>query len=481
MKVLFVAAEAFPFAKTGGLADVIGSLPAALRKLGVDAGVIMPAYGSIDPEYRGKMKRLCKVTVSLGWRYQYCELKMLEYQGVPFYFVENDYYFKRNAIYSFFDDAERFAFFSRAVLHALPCLDTAPQILHCHDWHTGPVSVFLRAHFSRDPYYREIKTIFSIHNLLYQGNFPREVLSEIMELGDEYFTVSGIEFYGQVSYLKAGLVFSDYLTTVSPTYALEIQSPHCGYGMEGILQERSMQLAGIVNGIDLAAYNPSTDEHIFVKYRRSLHKKRENKLRLQQQLGLAVEGETPLIAFVNRLVEQKGLDIIIEALPELLNMGVQMIFLGTGDEHYTRLLQEMADLYPGKLSVNIFFDEPLAHKIYAASDFFLLPSLFEPCGIGQLIALRYGAIPVVRQTGGLSDTVGDFDEMTGIGNGFTFANYNAYDMIITIKRALTIYQDKKLWHRIVSNALREDHGWAISARQYLDLYRELVGQQGVQK
>ena len=479
MKVLFVVAEAVPFAKTGGLADVAGSLPAVLRNLGADAAVIMPAYGCIAPEYRMKMKRLCKVTVSMGWRYQYCELKMLEHQGVPFYFVDNEYYFSRNGIYGFYDDAERFAFFSRAALHSLLCLDTAPQILHCHDWHTGPVSVFLNTHFRHDPFYRDIKTIFTIHNLLYQGNFPREVLSDILELGEEYFTASAIEFYGQVSFLKGGLVFSDYLTTVSPAYALEIQSPQHGCGMDGVLQQRSTQLAGIVNGIDLAAYNPATDPHIFVNYGDDLHKKRQNKLMLQEKLGLAADEAIPLFAFINRLVEQKGLDLIMHAMDELLTMGIQMVFLGTGEEHYVRYLTQMAARYPGQLSFNNYFDESLARKIYAGADIFLLPALFEPCGIGQLIALRYGTIPLVRETGGLRDTVNDYDEMTGIGNGFTFSHYNAYDMLIIIRKALKVYRDKKRWEALVSSALREDHGWGVPARQYLKLYRQLAGQQGV--
>ncbi|HAP31518.1 MAG TPA: glycogen synthase GlgA [Firmicutes bacterium] len=479
MKVLFVVAEAVPFAKTGGLADVAGSLPAALRNFGADAGVIMPAYGCIAPEYKMKMKRLCKVTVSMGWRYQYCELKMLEHQGVPYYFIDNEYYFSRNGIYGFYDDAERFAFFSRAVLQSLPCLDAAPQILHCHDWHTGPVSVFLNTHFRQDPFYRDIKTIFSIHNLLYQGNFHREILSDIMELDEEHFTASGIEFYGQVSYLKGGLVFSDYLTTVSPAYALEIQSPHHGYGMEGLLQQRSTQLTGIINGIDQAAYNPATDPHIFVNYRNSLHKKRQNKLMLQEKLGLAVDGAIPLFAFINRLVEQKGLDLIMQALDELLTMRIQMIFLGTGEEHYVRYLTEMAARYPGQLSFNNNFNESLARKIYAGADIFLLPALFEPCGIGQLIAMRYGTIPLVRKTGGLKDTVQDYDETTGVGNGFNFSHYNADDMVIAIRKALSVYRDKRRWEALVGSALREDHGWDIPARQYLELYRQLAGQRGV--
>ncbi|MEW5921443.1 MAG: glycogen synthase GlgA [Bacillota bacterium] len=479
MKVLFVAAEAFPFAKTGGLADVIGSLPAALRKMGIDARVIMPGYGQILPEYRKKMMRLHKVTVTLGWRYQYCELKMLEHQGVPFYFVENEYYFQRNGLYGFADDAERFAFFCRAVLHSLPGLDFAPRILHCHDWHTGLVSVFLRTHYSTDPFYREILTLFTVHNLLYQGNFSREILKDLLELDDAYFTEFGLEFYGQVSYLKGGLVFSDYLTTVSPTYALEIQTPRCGHGLEGVLQQRSRQLSGIVNGIDCGEYNPATDPHIFVKYRSALSKKKQNKLLLQEQLGLAIEGETPLFAFINRLVQQKGLDLIVQALEELLALGIQMVFLGTGEESYTRFLKEMAERFPKQLSVNTFFDEPLARKIYAGADFFLTPSLFEPCGIGQLIALRYGAIPLVRETGGFKDTVSSYNEMSGIGNGFTFANYNAYDMINAVKKALAVYRDKKAWEAMVAGALREDHGWAGPARQYLDLYKQLAGQQGV--
>ncbi len=474
MKVLFVAAEAFPFAKTGGLADVVGSLPAALRRLGVDARVIMPCYGQ-DPHAYANMSRLQKVMVTLSWRYQYCELKRLDYRAVPFYFIENPYYFHRSGLYGFYDDAERFAFFCRAVLQSLSSLDFIPDILHCHDWHTGPVSVFLRSHYAADPLCRKIKTVFSIHNILYQGNFPREILEDLLELDESYFTVSALEFYGQVSFLKGGLVFSDYLTTVSPSYAQEIQQPGYGYGMEGILQQRSAQLRGIVNGIDRTAYNPATDPDIFVNYRSSLSKKQQNKLLLQEQLGLKKDGEVPLCAFINRMVEQKGVDLIVEGLAELLGTGIQLVFLGTGEERYTRFLAEQAGRFPGQLSVNIFFDESLARKIYAGADFFLMPSLFEPCGTGQLIALRYGAIPVVRETGGLKDTIRNYDEAAGTGNGFTFKHYATYDMINTVKRALAVYRNHDAWKTLVCGAMQEDHGWEASAQQYLDLYRQLVG------
>lgn len=479
MKVLFIATEAVPFAKTGGLADVIGSLPGELRKQGVDARVIMPGYSQIPPELREKMVSLKKVTVNLGWRYQYCELTKLEHEGVPYYFVNNDYYFQRDGLYGFSDEAERFAFFSRAVLQSIPCMDFVPQVLHCHDWHTGPVSIFLRTHYSENPFYREMVTIFSVHNLFYQGLFPREVLGDILDLGGEYFTPDRLEFYGKVSYLKGGLVFSDHITTVSPTYAREIQTAYFGRGLEGLLKQRSESLSGIINGIDKRSFNPATDPHIFVKYRNALGKKQANKLMLQEQLGLAQDEAVPLVAFINRLVEQKGLDLIIHVMDEIMELGIQFVLLGTGEQGYESLLREAAERFPGKLSVNTFFDDTLARRIYAASDFFLIPSLYEPCGIGQLIALRYGSIPVVRETGGLNDTVFPYDEETGKGNGFTFANYNAHDMLYTLERALAVYHDKKAWEILVKKALQENHGWEQPAREYKELYERLVNQQGV--
>ena len=480
MKILFIAAEAVPFVKTGGLADVIGSLPGELRKLGIDARVIIPNYGQIPSALRKQMVSLKKVTVNLGWRYQYCELSKLEHNGVPFYFVGNDYYYNRDSLYGFSDDAERFAFFSRAVLESLPSLDFVPQILHCHDWHTGPVSVYLHAHYGEDSYYQEMLTLFTVHNLFYQGLFPREVLKDIMELGNAYFSPDKLEFYGKVSYLKGGLIFSDYITTVSPTYALEIQTAYYGEGLEGVLQQRNRQLSGIINGIDCQSFNPATDPHIFVNYRNSLSKKQQNKLQLQEQLGLPRNPDVPLIAFINRLVEQKGVDLIIHVLEEeMMSLDLQLVFLGTGEQRYESILGEIAARFPQQLSVNTYFDESLARRIYAGSDFFLLPALFEPCGIGQLIALRYGTIPVVRKTGGLKDTVFPYDETTGEGNGFTFTNYNAHDMLFTLKMALDLYENKKAWGMLVKNALRENHGWDVPAREYEALYRRLVNQQGV--
>lgn len=478
MRVLFVAAEAVPFVKTGGLADVIGSLPVELRKHGVDARVMIPCYGLIAPELREQMVLMKKVTVKLGWRYQYCELARLEHHGVTFYFVGNEYYFKRDGVYGFSDEAERFAFFSRAVLQSLPYLDFVPQVLHCHDWHTGPVSVFLQSHYADNPFYREMVTLFTIHNLSYQGVFPRDILKDILDLSQEYFTFDKLEFYGKVNYLKGGLVFSDYITTVSPTYAREIQTAYFGRGLEGVLQQRNNQLRGIINGIDTSSYNPATDPHIFVNYHNSLIKKQHNKTKLQEQLALEQDPHVPLVAFINRLVEQKGLDLIIHVLEESLSLGLQFVFLGTGEQHYERMLKKVADRFPRQLSVHTYFDETMARRIYAGSDYFLLPALFEPCGIGQLIAMRYGSIPVVRETGGLKDTVVQYNEKTGEGNGFSFTNYNTYELLDTLKRALELYKNKKAWELLVKNALRTNHGWDVPAREYKKLYEELLIKRG---
>ncbi len=474
MNVLFVASEGAPFVKTGGLADVIGSLPAELRKQGVDARVILPRYGAIDPGLAAKIVLRKRFTVALGWRYQYCGILETEQDGVPYYFIDNEYYFKRDMLYGYGDDAERFAFFSRAVLESLPCLGFNPQVVHAHDWQTGMVSVFLKTHYSTDRFYRDIKSVFTIHNLHYKGAYPLDFLEELLELGSEHFTMEGMEFFGQGSYLKGGLVFSDFLTTVSPTYAEEIKTPYYGEKLEGLLQKRSDRLKGIVNGIDYGCYDPRTDPSLFANYDRSFREKMKNKAGLQELLGLPHEKRVPVLSFVGRLVEQKGLDLVARVLDELLEMDLQLVILGTGEKKYERFLEQMARRYPEKLSVNLRFDESLARKIYAGSDLLLMPSLFEPCGISQMIAMRYGTIPLVRETGGLKDTVEPFNEFTGAGSGFSFKNFNAHDMLYTVQRAVDFYHDGKTWSIIVKNAWEQDFSWKPSALEYKDLYQGLL-------
>lgn len=477
VKVLIAAAEAVPFVKTGGLADVIGSLPQALKRTGVDVRVMLPKHEEIPEAFKTHMIPVARLTVPLGWRQQYCGVERLEYQGVTFYFIDNEYYFKRKGLYGHFDDAERYAYFARAVLESLPSIDFRPDIIHSHDWHTGMINVFLKAHYGHSPFYKDIKTLFTIHNLGYQGIFSNEILHDILGLDDSYLTSDKIEFYNAVNFMKAGLVYADLISTVSRTYAEEIQYPYFGEKLDGLLRARQADLTGIVNGIDYSIYDPATDEHIFANYTaKTVDAKQKNKTYLQQQVGLPVRRDVPMIAIVSRLVASKGLDLIEHILDELLaHEDIQLVVLGTGEEKYHRLFEHVAWQYPGKVSVNLHFDEKLAHKIYAGADIFLMPSLYEPCGIGQLIALRYGTLPVVRETGGLKDTVLSYNKYTGQGNGFTFANYNAHDMLYTIKRALGMFYDKPVWNQIIQNAMKSDYSWQESAKRYMELYKKLAG------
>ncbi|GIP37387.1 glycogen synthase [Paenibacillus sp. J31TS4] len=476
MKILFAASEAVPFVKTGGLADVIGSLPQALKELGHDVRVILPKYEDIPESYRDGMTLLDSFTVPVGWRNQYCGVEQLELEGVVYYFIDNEFYFRRKGIYGYGDDAERFVFFSRAVADAIPRLGFLPDIVHCNDWQTGLVPFCLKVHHGHQEEYARIRTVFTIHNLKYQGRFNRGLLQDLLGVGDEYFTADKLEFYGDGSCMKGGLVYSDAVTTVSPTYAEEIRTRAFGEGLDGMLRARGDDLLGILNGIDAADYDPMKDPNLAVPYRNSMAKKRLNKSRLQEEVGLPVREDVPLIGIVSRLVEQKGFDLIACVLDDILRLDVQLVVLGTGDRTYEELFRDAAGRYPDKLSANIRFHEPLSRRIYAGSDLFLMPSLFEPCGLGQLIALRYKAAPIVRETGGLKDTVQAFDELTGQGNGFSFANYNAHDMLYTIERAVKLYQDPKLWATLADNMGRKDFSWRRSAQQYASMYGKLLAE-----
>lgn len=473
MKVLFAAAEAHPFVKTGGLADVIGALPKALKGAGVDVRVILPKYKGILENFTSKMEHVAVVDVPVGWRNQYCGIERIVYDGIPVYFVDNEYYFGRDGIYGYMDDGERFAFFNRAVLECLPTIDFQPDVLHCHDWHAAVIPLLLNAHYRHNPFYSSMRTVFTIHNLLYQGVFPYSVLGELLGLDHSYF--SGVEYYGNVNYMKGGIVYSDHVTTVSPTYADEIRTAYYGYGLDGLLASRADSLSGIVNGIDTKSYNPNTDSKIFTRYRTNLAKKAENKLGLQQELGLPVAPYIPMVAMVTRLVDSKGLDLLTRVLDEVLYYDdIQFVLLGTGDESYERWFREAAWRYPTKLSAQILFNDALSRKIYAASDIFLMPSKFEPCGISQLLALRYGSIPVVRETGGLNDTVHAYNEETGEGNGFTFKDYNAHDMMFTLRRAVSFYHKPEHWKKVTKNAFAGDYSWSVSAQQYIDIYEKIT-------
>ncbi|MFC0471350.1 glycogen synthase GlgA [Halalkalibacter kiskunsagensis] len=477
MNVLFTASEAVPFLKTGGLADVIGALPKELKKQGVNAQVILPKYGNIPKQLKEKMVHKTSITVPVGWRNQFCGIEYLEYDGIAFYFIDNEYYFRRgDGVYGFYDDGERYAYFCRAVLEAMPYLSEKPDIIHCHDWQTGMISVLMKAHFRDHPYYQGIKTMFTIHNLRYQGVFPKGILHDLLDLSELYYYPDGLEFYGNVSFMKAGLVYSDIVTTVSPTYAQEIQMPDYGERLDGLLRKRSHELKGIVNGVDYALYNPETDPYLFSNYTKySYEEKRMNKLGLQEKVGLPVDDMKPLIAVITRLTDQKGIDLILHVLQDILVLDLQLIILGTGEREYENSLKEAAWQSPNKCSVHIYFDEGLARQIYAASDLFLMPSQFEPCGISQLLALRYGSLPIVRETGGLKDTVQRYNQNTKEGAGFSFTNYDAHDMLYTIKQAVELYhQDKDTWSDLVWKAMSKDFSWTASAKEYKEVYRSLM-------
>ncbi|NOU99121.1 glycogen synthase GlgA [Paenibacillus planticolens] len=475
MKVLFAASEAVPFIKTGGLADVIGSLPKELVGQGLDVRVILPKYGGIPAKYRDAMTLAVTHDIYVGWRKQYIGIEVLQHDGVTFYFIDNEFYFKRPGIYGYGDEAERFAFFCKGIIETLPLLDFQPDVIHCHDWQTGMIPVLLKAHYQHLPFYSEIKTVSTVHNLKYQGVFSQSLFKELFGLSDDHFTGTALELHGGASFLKGGLLYSDRITTVSQTYAEEIQTPYYGEYLDSLLRHRKDQLTGIVNGIDYEVFDPMSDPHLVVNYRDSLPKKQMNKTALQERLGLAVKADVPMIALVTRLVQQKGLDLIQHVIAEILSLDIQLVVLGTGEHGYEEMFKQAAENYPDKVSAQICFDEALAHQIYAASDMFLMPSQFEPCGIGQLIALRYRSVPIVRETGGLKDTVQPYNEFTGEGTGFSFQNYNAHDMLHTIRRAVFFYKnDRDAWLKIQQNMKKGDFSWKKSAQQYIELYQDMV-------
>ncbi len=476
MKILFVASEAAPFLKTGGLADVAHSLPKALKKAGTDIRVIIPKYGKISDEFKEQMDHIAEFTVPVGWRNQYCGLDHLKYDGIDFYFMDNEYYFKRNEPYGHYDDGEIFAFFSRGVLEAIKHMDNfIPEVIHCNDWHTGMIPVFLEAFYRYDIRFQNIKTIFTIHNLRYQGIFSKTILTELLGLDYSYFTEDKLKYYDAVSFMKGGIIYSDIVTTVSETYANEIRTPYYGENLDGLLNGISYKLYGIVNGIDHDAYNPRRDKDIPKTFGLTTMKnKLVDKEALQKELGLPVNKDIPVIGLVSRLVSQKGLDLIKGVIEEILHLDIQLVILGTGDQAYEDLFEYYSHIYPEKLSSNIGFSDKLAKLIYAGADMFLMPSLFEPCGIGQLIALRYGTVPIVRETGGLKDTITPYNKYTGEGNGFSFTNYNAHDMLNVIQLAIETFKDKKQWLAIQKNGMKAETSWKDSAKKYTDLYKKLV-------
>ncbi|WP_226670288.1 glycogen synthase GlgA [Metabacillus litoralis] len=473
MNVLFAVAECVPFVKSGGLADVAGALPKELKKLGADVRVILPKYSLIAEKYRGQMEKVSEITVPVGWRQQFCGIETLEYEGITYYFLDNEYYFYRDSLYGHYDDAERFSFFCRGVLDSIKAIDFQPDVIHSHDWHTGMISYLLKEDYIQDEFYQKMKSVFTIHNLQFQGIFPFSILQELLNIDPE--KCASLEFYGNVNFMKGAIETSDIITTVSPTYKEEIQTAYYGERLDGLLTAKNACLTGILNGIDDEVYNPETDRDIVENYSdKTIDKKAINKAALQEFFGLTVNERIPIISMVTRLTKQKGLDLVTRVLETLLSQDIQMIVLGTGEKEFEDFFREMENKYPTKFKAYIGFDEKLAHQIYAGTDMFLMPSKFEPCGLGQLIALRYGTIPIVRETGGLNDTVLSYREDTKEGNGFTFRNFNAHDMLHTINYAIEFFNQEKVWQQLVLKAMSQDYSWSQSAQKYHELYHQLV-------
>lgn len=474
MKILFVASEASPFVRSGGLGDVAGALPKALNELGHDCRVIIPFYkDEIRDAFQHTFRFKASTFVDLSWRRQYCGVYETSYNGVTYYFIDNEYYFKRKGLYGHFDDGERFAFFSKAVLEVLPLVDFIPDVIHSNDWHTALVPVFLDTFYRLNADYNKIKTVFTIHNIEFQGKYGKELLNDILGLPESAQSLVMME--DCVNYMKGGIESAAAVTTVSETYANEILDPFYSYGLESILSARRFKLYGVVNGIDMGEYDPATDNRLFECYgaRDWEEKKRENKRALYEMIDLPFDGKRPLVAMVSRLTEQKGLDLIGAVIDDMMRADMQVVVLGTGDWKYENMFKAVEGRYPDKFRAILAFSADIASKLYGASDIFLMPSKFEPCGLSQLIAMRYGSIPVVRETGGLKDTVPAYNPETGEGKGFTFKTYNAYDMLDAIWRAYGCYFDKKNWRKVVSNAMSSDFGWAVSAKKYVDIYKNI--------
>ena len=475
MQIVFASAECAPFVKTGGLGDVAGSLPAALVRAGAEVIVMVPKYATIKDEYKAQMEHFSDFYVSLGWRNEYCGLEKLEHDGVTYMFIDNERYFARDYPYGFFDDGERFAFFSKAITESLQHLPEGFEcdILHCNDWQTALAPVFLREFYQGLPLYDRVKTVFSIHNVAFQGQFSDTVMEDILGVAHIPAAASQLRCDAcSINYMLGALRYADAITTVSPTYASEIQTPEFGEGLDGVLRERSYALQGILNGIDVAGFDPATDKRIAANYTvEDRSGKAVCKAKLQEELGLEVRDDRPLMVMVTRLTRQKGMDLVMYALDRILSGGVQVAVLGTGDRDYEDGLRYFQDKYPGTMAARIEFDPALSQRMYAAADMFLMPSKFEPCGLSQIIAMRYGTLPIVRETGGLKDTVQPYNEFTGEGTGFSFSNFNGDEMGDAVFRAARLFWDNRdAWNQLVTQAMSQDFSWTRSADKYLDLY-----------
>ena len=477
--ILFIASEAVPFIKTGGLADVVGSLPKCFDKQYFDVRVMIPKYLCIKESFRNEMKYVNHFYMDYLGQNRYVGILEYEYEGVTFYFIDNESYFWGDRPYGdWYYDLEKFSFFCNAALSALPVIGFKPDVVHCHDWQTGLIPVYLKDRFRGGEFFRNMKSVITIHNLKFQGVWDVKTIQRLTGLSDYYFTPDKLEAYKDGNLLKGGIVYADAITTVSNTYAEEIKTPFYGEGLDGLLRARSNDLRGILNGIDYDAFNPETDPYITNRYNAVNFRKEKikNKRALQADMGLEQNDKTMLIGIVSRLTDQKGFDLIAYMMDELCQDNVQIIVLGTGEERYENMFRHFAWKYNGKVSAQIYYSEELSHRIYAASDAFLMPSLFEPCGLSQLMSLRYGTVPIVRETGGLKDTVWPYNEFEGTGTGFSFTNYNAHEMLATIRYAEQIYYDKKReWNKIIDRAMAADFSWNVSAQKYQEMYDWLIG------
>lgn len=478
MNILYVTSEAVPFCKTGGLADVAGSLPQSLAANGDRVSVILPLYQSVADAWRDRLHFERYTYVRLAWRSLYCGLFSYERQGVTWYFVDNEQYFKRPELYGYYDDGERFAFFCRAVTELLPLLPEKPDVVHCNDWQTALVPIYIRDEAVREEFYKSVRTVITVHNIEYQGRYGDQVLEDVIGLDRSYLNEGMLGYYKDVNLMKGAIMASNFVTTVSPTYAQELRLPFYAHGLAGVINEQSGKLQGILNGIDTQLYDPAATSGLAANFSaRSLVKgKAECKLALQRAVGLEENADVPIIACISRLVGHKGFSLVTDALHEIMAMNVQMVVLGTGDWQYEAAFREAQVQYPGRFAAQITYSAPLSTAIYAGADLFLMPSVSEPCGLSQMIAMRYGTVPVVRETGGLKDTVTPYNKFEGTGRGFTFSDINAHDMVWVLREAVDLYfNNKKAWRGIQKEDMTADFSWNSSARQYLEIYQRILG------
>ncbi len=477
MKILFATSEAVPFCKTGGLADVAGSLPQALAKAGNEVRVILPLYQRVSDGWKDQMTFVCHIEVPLGWRRLYCGLFSLEKDGVTWYFVDNEYYFKRDALYGHYDDGERFGFFSRAVISLLPAMGELPDVIHCNDWQTALVPIYLKDECVRWPEVRGIRTVFTVHNIEYQGRYGKETLEDLFGLAPGWFADGTIAMDGDVNLLKGALMTCDAITAVSPTYAQELRCAYFAHGMESVMERNAHKLHGVLNGIDMERYDPSRDPGLTNHYSASrMAGKAKNKEKLQKELNLAADPNVPIIGIVSRLVSHKGLDLICRVFDQIMDLNCQFVVLGSGDWNYEQFFEEKRGQYEGRMALYRGYNEALAMSIYAGADLLLMPSKSEPCGLAQMIAMRYGTVPIVRETGGLKDTVHPYEAWCGAGNGFTFADYNSGDMLYVIRQAVDLYYNNPTAFKKLRRAgMTTDFSWDASAQAYSDIYRSICG------